>query len=113
MLSSVTHDCQVMTSQRLSWIQWIRVLNCQNCNQYVSKVTILQDCLCCCHMSLVRPALVPTLVDLSKGAAANWLLALDVLQLKVVLVWQVGPQVEHIDLLLCHASDPGKVDSYS
>ena len=62
---------------------------------------------------LVRPALVPALIDLSKGTAANWLLALDVLQLKVILVGQVGPQVEHINLLLCHASDPGKVDFYS
>ena len=53
---------------------------------------------------------MPTLIDLSKRATANWLLTLNVLQLEVILVRQVGPQVQHIDLLLGHASDPDKID---
>ena len=57
----------------------------------------------------VIPALVASFVDLPKRPTSNRLLALNVLQVQVVLVRKVGPQVEHVYLLFCDASDPEKI----
>ena len=63
-----------------------------------------------CHsLESVVPALVASFVDLPKRPASNRLLALNVLQVQVVLVRKVGPQVEHIYFLFCDASDPEKI----
>ena len=63
-----------------------------------------------CHsLESVVPALVASFVDLPKRPASNRLLALNVLQVQVVLVRKVGAQVEHIYLLFCDASDPEKI----
>ena len=63
-----------------------------------------------CHsLESVVPALVASFVDLPKRPTSNRLLALNVLQVQVVLVRKVGAQVEHIYLLFCDASDPEKI----
>ena len=63
-----------------------------------------------CHsLESVVPALVASFVDLPKRPASNRLLALNVLQVQVILVRKVGAQVEHIYLLFCDASDPEKI----